>query len=74
MAAFTGDQPIGTNATATTFILQSTASIVNWQNLSTQSSAPYTHIQLYFTGDPAYSIKPLTSINAQAYTTYPKIP
>jgi hypothetical protein len=77
MAAFIGDQPIGTTATATTFILDNTNSIVSFKNFFNQLSAPYAHVQLNFLGDPSIgpiNTRPMTSINAQAYTTYPKIP
>lgn len=77
MAAFIGDQPIGTVATATTFTIENTNSIVNFKNFLNQLSAPYQHIQLYFMGDPPVqppNTRPITSINAKAYTTYPKMP
>jgi hypothetical protein len=78
MAAFTGSQPIGTVATATTFTLANTASFLSFKNLLTHSSAVYTFFPTNYLGDAPttgpINTRPITSINAKAYTTYPKMP
>ena len=84
MAAYTGDQPNIANATSTSFVPSTNLLnflnfnlILNSNNYVTETffQDPY---ETAYVGDTfrvlSFTSKPITSTNAQAYTTYPKIP
>ena len=75
MAAYTGSQPEFTTANATSFSPPTYGFPLNWPS---QSTATYAILLRSYTGEIPVSfetsVRPLTSTNLQAYTTYPKIP